>query len=174
MLAAVLVPAAARAAGGGGVFHSYHTDDWTLPSSGRSLELGGGFGYGVSGHEVHGGFGGGWTDEDRPEGTSGGMGGVIYGWRDHVGPVNFLLTSWTGIGGVQVRDASTGEEEQGYLLLSEEIDLEIGFAVLPWFMPSVYAGYQVAGNLAPGRPFSDWFHYTPVIGFRLTFGNFTR
>ncbi len=165
VLAVVLLPTAAGADGGGGVFHGYQTGADPLPHDAAGLEYTGGFGYGISGHEVSGGFGVGWSDEAQPAVTGGGYGGVIYGWRDHAGPLNMLVTSWTGIGGIR-------SEGKGYLLLSEEVDLELGLALLPWFMPSVYVGYQVAGNLAPGRPFSEWLNYSPVAGFRIAFGNF--
>jgi hypothetical protein len=82
-----------------------------------------------------------------------------------------MITSWTGIGGIKFTQAESGDS-LSYLIVTEEIDLEIGLAVLPWFMPVFYAGYQVMGNVAPGRPFSDFFSYTPVIGVRFAFGKF--
>jgi hypothetical protein len=39
-------------------------------------------------------------------------------------------------------------------------------------MPTVFAGYQVAGNLVPGRPFEPFLSYTPVMGFRPAWGKF--
>jgi hypothetical protein len=86
-----------------------------------------------------------------------------------VGPLNLMITSWTGIGGLKFSQADT-KESLSYLIVTEEIDLEIGLAVLPWFMPVFYAGYQVMGNVTPGRPFQDFFSYTPVFGIRFTFG----
>jgi hypothetical protein len=54
-------------------------------------------------------------------------------------------------------------------IVTEELDLEVGLAVLPWLMPIVYAGYQVMGNVGPGKPFQDFFSYAPVIGIRFDF-----
>jgi hypothetical protein len=54
----------------------------------------------------------------------------------------------------------------------EEITLELGIPINRWFMPSLYAGYQIAGNLAPGKPFEDFLVYTPVIGMRVAWGKF--
>ncbi len=82
-----------------------------------------------------------------------------------------MVLSWTGIGGIQFTEAASSET-MGYLIVTEEIDLEIGLPVLPWFMPVFYDGYQVMGNVGPGKPFQDFFSYTPVIGVRFVFGKF--
>jgi hypothetical protein len=169
--------ATAYAEGGGGFFHGLQTAEYPFlrgyPVRNNSFGLmyTGGYGYGVSGHRITGGFGVGLSDFEGDTGIAGGYGGVINGARGQVGPLNLMITSWTGIGGLRFTEALSGETA-GYLIATEEIDLEIGLAVLPWFMPVLYAGYQIMGNLAPGQPFGDFFSYTPVVGVRFAFGKF--
>lgn len=176
-LTAALLAAPGFADGGGGFFYGLQSPEYpflegfSIRSSSPGLMYTGGYGYGASRHEVHGGFGVGFSDSEQNPSVLGGYGGVIQGLRGRLGPVNLMLTSWTGIGGIKFTgglDAST----RSYLILSEELDLELGLAVFRWFMPSVYAGYQVMGNLTPGQPFADFFTYTPVFGLRFTFGKF--
>jgi hypothetical protein len=168
---------AAYADGGGGFFYSLQTHEYPFlqdyPVRNESLGLmhTGFYGYGVSGHEIRGGFAVGLSDFESQTGIAGGYGGVIYGARGRFGPLNLMLTSWTGFGGIRFAEALSGETAS-YVILSEELDLEIGLAVLPWLMPVFFAGYQVMGNLGPGRPFSDFFSYTPVVGIRFAFGHF--
>jgi len=177
ILIAALLPAAAFADGGGGFFYGLQTTEYPflkgyeIRNNSLGLMYTGGYGFGVSGHEITGGFGVGLSDFEKETGIAGGYGGVIHGYRGLLGPVNVMLTSWTGIGGIHVTDAATGESK-GFLLVSEELDLEIGFPILPWFMPVVYAGYQVAGNLYPEKPFQAFVSYTPVVGVRFAWGKF--
>jgi hypothetical protein len=168
---------AAYGDGGGGFFYGLQTNEYPflkgypIRSDSLGLMQTGGYGYGISGHRISGGFGLGFSDFESETGLSGGYGGVINGARAKAGPLNLMFTSWTGIGGIRFTEAATGERA-GYLIATEELDLEIGLAVLPWFMPVFYAGYQIMGNLAPGRPFGDFFSYTPVVGVRFAFGKF--
>ncbi len=177
ILIAALLPAAAFADGGGGFFYGLQTTEYPFlrcyPIRNNSLGLmyTGGYGYGISDHEITGGFGVALSDFDEQTGIAGGYGGLINGFRARLGPVNLMLTAWTGIGGLKFR-APLSLEERSYLILSEEIDLEIGFAVLPWFMPVLFAGYQVMGNLYPERPFQGFFSYAPVVGLRFAWGHF--
>lgn len=177
VLIAILAAAAASADGGGGFFYGLQTNEYPFlkgyPIRNNSLGLmyTGGYGYGVSGHEINGGFGVGLSDFESHTGIAGGYGGVIHGVRGLLGPVNIMVLSWTGIGGIKFTQAASSETV-GYLIVTEEIDLEIGLPVLPWFMPVFYAGYQVMGNVGPGKPFQDFFSYTPVIGVRFAFGQF--
>jgi hypothetical protein len=161
---------AVYADGGGGFFNGLQTPEF-LPNNSPGLMYTGGYGYEVSGHRVKGGFGVGLSDFQGETGIAGGYAGVIHGARAKVGPTNLMITSWTGIGGLKFTQAQSGDS-LSYLIVTEEIDLEIGVALLPWFMPVFYAGYQVMGNVAPGRPFSDFFSYTPVVGVRFAFGKF--
>jgi hypothetical protein len=169
--------AGAYADGGGGFFHGLQTNEYPflrgypIRSDSLGLMYTGGYGYGVSGHRITGGFGVGFSDFESDSGIAGGYGGLINGARAKTGPVNLMITSWTGIGGIRFTEAATGETA-GYLIATEELDLEVGLALLPWFMPVFYAGYQVMGNLTPGRPFGDFFSYTPVVGIRFAFGKF--
>lgn len=167
--------AAAYADGGGGFFYGLQTTEflsgYPIRNNSQGLRYTGGYGYGVSGHRIAGGFGVGVSDLQDDSGIAAGYGGVINGARAKAGPFNLMLTSWTGIGGLRFTEAATGQAS-GYLIATEELDLEIGLAVFPWFMPVFYAGYQIMGNLAPGRPFGDFFSYAPVFGLRFAFGKF--
>jgi hypothetical protein len=169
--------AAAYADGGGGFFHGLQTSEYPflrgypIRSNSLGLMYTGGYGYGVSGHQITGGFGVGFSDYGSHTDLAGGYGGVINGARAKFGPLNLMITSWTGLGGIRFTAAATGETA-GYLIATEELDLEIGLALLPWFMPVFYAGYQLMGNLTPGQPFGDFFSYTPVVGVRFAFGKF--
>jgi hypothetical protein len=177
LLMAALLPAAAFTDGGGGLLYGLQATEYPFlkgfPIRNNSLGLmyTGGFGYGISDHEVTGGFGVGISDFERQTGISGGYGGVINGFRAALGPVNFMITAWTGIGGLKFCDPQNADI-RSYLIVTEEIDLEIGLAVLPWFMPVLYAGYQVMGNLYPDPPFQGFFSYAPVVGLRLAWGRF--
>jgi hypothetical protein len=146
LIAALLPAAAAFADGGGGFFYGLQTTEYPFlkgfPIRNNSLGLmyTGGFGYGISGHDITGGFGVALSDFEQQTGITGGYGGVINGFRGALGPVNIMITSWTGIGGLRFSDPLS-EDTRSYLIVTEEIDLEIGLAVLPWFMPVLYAGY---------------------------------
>jgi hypothetical protein len=161
----------AYADGGGGFFTGLQTSEYPLPNNSLGLLYSGAYGYAVSRHEIRGGFGVAISDDAGDTGLAGGYGGFVGGARAKAGPLNLMLTSWTGIGGIKFSEASSGETA-GYLIATEEVDLEIGLAVLPWLMPVFYAGYQIMGNLGPGRPFQDFFCYTPVVGVRFAFGKF--
>jgi hypothetical protein len=132
----------------------------------------GGFGYGVSwDRTITGGFGFAIMDAAGRSEIAGGFGGFIGGFRLLDRPVNISIVSWTGLGGI-----STGilpaDGFEGFFGLLQELTLEIGIPVIRWFMPTLFAGYQIAGNLIPGVPFEAFFSYTPVIGFRLQWGSF--
>jgi hypothetical protein len=172
-----LAAAAGFADGGGGFFHGLQTaeypflKDYPIRNNSMGLMYSGGYGYGVKDHEIRGGFGVGFRDCESETGIAGGYGGVLYGLRGLLGPVNIMVVSWTGLGGIRFVEPASGETA-GYLIGTEEVDLEVGIAVLPWFMPVFYAGYQVMGNLGPGRPFQDFLSYSPVVGIRCAFGRF--
>ena len=177
LILALLPTAGVFADGGGGFFYGLQTSEYPFlkgyPIRNNSLGLmcSGGYGYGVHGHEITGGFGVGLTDFEKNTGIAGGYGGVIRGLRLLAFPFNLMLTSWTGIGGLKINKPATGEE-QGFLIVSEEVDLEVGLPVLPWFMPTLYAGYQIAGNIYPDKAFAAFFSYTQVVGVRLAWGKF--
>lgn len=174
----LLLPALSLLAdGGGGMFWGRQSagypflPDAAIQNNSMDLSYVGGYGYGVRGHEISGGFGYAINDGDSENGTAGGFGGVIGGFRFVYWPVNVSLISWTGIGGLRTAEQRAAGQD-GYFLFLEEITLEIGVPISRWFMPSVYAGYQFIGNLAPGEPFSEFFTYTPVVGFRVAWGKF--
>lgn len=161
--------------GCGGMFYGLQTTEYPFlknhPVHNNSMGLAyyGGYGYGVHGRTITGGFGFAITDTDGDTGIAGGFGGVINGVRFVDWPVTLSLISWTAVGGI-----STGNQESddGFFAIMEEITLELGIPVNRWFMPTLYAGYQIAGNLIPGTPFEDFLVYTPVVGARVAWGKF--
>jgi hypothetical protein len=163
--------------GGGGVFWGEQRagypflPDTAIENNSMGLAYVGGYGYGIHDRRITGGFGYVIHDGDPENGTAGGFGGVIGGIALVRRPVSLSLISWTGIGGLCTA-AQRAAGEDGWFLLSEAITLELGVPVTRWLMPSVYAGYQVIGNLAPGEPFSEFFTYSPVVGFRVAWGRF--
>ena len=59
----------------------------------------------------------------------------------------------------------------GYFALYEEIDLEIGFAPLPWMQIVGYVGYQVVVSVLPGFFANEAISATPPLGLRLVWGS---
>ena len=169
---------AASADGARGIYYGLQTSEYPFlkdyPIRNNSLGLAcyGGYGYGVHGNTITGGFGFAITDTDGDTGIAGGFGGVINGVRFIDRPVTVSLISWTAIGGISTGNRESGDGEEGFFAFREEITLELGIPINRWFMPSLYAGYQIAGNLAPGTPFEDFLVYTPVIGMRVAWGKF--
>jgi hypothetical protein len=166
------------AGGGGGMSFGYQTLTYPFleryPVVNNSLELiyYGGFGYGVSSNRtITGGFGFAIMDVAGESEIAGGFGGFLTGYRLLDRPVNISFMSWTGLGGISTGVLPVGEYE-GFFALLQEVTVEIGIPLVRWFMPTVFAGYQIAGNLIPGAPFITFFTYTPVIGFRLQWGSF--
>ena len=168
----------AVADGCGGMFYGLQTAEYPFladyPVRNNSLGLiyYGGYGYGVSGRSITGGFGFAVTDTGGDTGIAGGFGGVINGVRLCQRPVTISLISWTAVGGISTGNQTGEEQEEGYFAFMEEITLELGIPINRWFMPTLYAGYQVAGNLVPGKPFEDFLLYSPVIGVRVAWGEF--
>ena len=172
------VPVFAEGGGGGGMYLGYQItrypflDNYEIASNTLGLAYYGGFGYGVSEKRaIIGGFGAAIMDISGGSEIAGGFGGFISGFRIFHKPINLSIVSWTGFGGI-----STGiqriDDSRGFFALFEEIVLEVGLPILRWFMPTIYIGYQVAGNLIPGFPFNSFFSYTPVAGFRIQWGKF--
>lgn len=164
--------------GGGGMLIGYQTSTYPFlekyPVASNSLELiyYGGFGYGVSyDGTITGGFGYAIMDVAGDSKIAGGYGGFVSGFRLLEKPLNISIVSWTGLGGIYTGILPASGYE-GFFSLLEEVTLELGFPMIRWFMPTIYAGYQIAGNLIPGVPFGAFFSYTPVVGFRLQWGSF--
>ena len=163
--------------GGGGMFFGVQTTqypflkDYYIRNNSLGLSYYGGFGYGIHRHTITGGFGYAIMDTSDDTGLSGGFGGVIRGFRILKWPVNLSLISWTGFGGVYTGTYET-QEGKGFFCVSEELDLELGIPLFSWFMPIVYAGYQVSANIVPGKIFKTFISYSPVIGFRVAWGDF--
>ena len=172
------VPLLAQSGGGGGMILGYQTSSYPFleqyPVASNSLDLiyYGGFGYGVSyDGAIAGGFGMAIMDVTGGSKIAGGVGGFMAGIRLLSRPINLSLISWTGLGGL-----STGilpaDGHGGLMVFFEEVTLDIGLPIVRWFMPTIFVGYQLAGNLIPGAPFNAFLSYTPVIGMRIQWGKF--
>ena len=169
----------AFADGGGGMYFGYQTsaypflsDNYSFENNSLGLAYYGGFGYGVtSNRTIVGGFGMAIMDIDNDSGIAGGFGGVISGFRLLKEPISLSLMSMTGFGGIYTGDYAT-DSGDGFFALSEELTLELGIPIISWFMPTVYAGYQIIANVIPGRMFQTFLSYTPVFGIRLQWGDF--
>jgi len=168
----------ARSGGGGGMSIGYQTstypflDRYPVTANTKELIYYGGFGYGVSwDRSITGGFGYAIMDVAGGSKIAGGFGGVIAGFRLLDRPVNISIVSWTGLGGLSTGILPTGGYK-GFFALFEEVTVELGIPIIRWFMPTLFAGYQIAGNMIPGVPFRSFFSYTPVVGFRFQWGSF--
>ncbi len=169
-----------RGGGAGGLIIGNQTseypflEDYRIQNNNLGLTYIGGFGYGVTGGGgISGGFGIGVFDPyDSDGGISAGFGGVIGGWRILRRPIYLTLTSWTGLGGVSLENAGRVSTADSYFAIFQELTLEAGLPFVEWFTPTVYAGYQVIGNVLPGVIFRDFLSYTPVIGLRIGWGSF--
>ncbi|MEW5814072.1 MAG: hypothetical protein AB1798_01585 [Spirochaetota bacterium] len=164
--------------GGGGITFGYQISqypffkNYTILNNNMGLIYYGGFGYGIQEkHGIKGGFGYVLMDAGNGSKITGGFGGIVNGLRIIRFPLHVAIVSWTGFGGVY-----TGRYEttagKAFFCVSEELELEIGIPLLSWFMPTIYAGYQVTGNVIPGSLFQTFLSYTPVIGFRIVWGKF--
>lgn len=171
-----LIALSAAADGGGGVFWGFQIDNTkinevlNLPQPDTEFQYFGGLGYGINRNNViSGGYGYAITDHRNPEILAGGIGGVIAGFRlIDTRIVNLMLMSYTGVGGMSVG----GIFGDGYFMVSEEITLELGVEIFPWFMPTAFVGLQGAASITPGKPFEDFAYITPVAGIRVSWGSF--
>ena len=156
--------------GAGGMFYGfqYYSENWSSHELGVKYIGGYGYGAGYRGSRV-GGFGFAMIGDD--ELLTGGFGGTITGQEIGIGPMTAAVNIWLGMGGVRSK-LIENEDPRGYFALFGEINMEIGFALTPWFQVGVYGGLQGIGNVLPGEPFTDVAYYTPVIGCRLVWGSF--
>jgi len=176
----LVITVSAFAGGGGGMLWQYQSEnypfipDWHPDQNSRDLKMVGGYGYGVDRHgRIHGGYGFGIVSEDDGPGTvRGGFGGVISGFQILPRPIHLAVVSYVGVGGLSVQGSGGASDLESWFALSAELDVEVGLPLMGWFMPVVYAGYQYMGNLIPGESFEVFSSYSPVLGFRLAFGDF--
>jgi len=164
--------------GAGGFYSGYQVSSYPFvdgdgfENNNMGLFYTGGFGYGINRNNIiTGGFGYTLFESKDGENPLGGFGGVINGVRILRYPINISFMSWTGFGGIST-GLYTSDSENGSFAVSEELTLEVGFPLFRWFSPTIYAGYQVIGNLGTGKPFEDFLSYTSVIGFRFQWGKF--
>jgi len=169
----------AKGGGAGGTFFGYQMSSYPfldesveILNNSFGLSYFGGFGYGAgSDGVIHGGFGMAIKDPVYESGITGGFGGVINGVQLITTLVHLNVMSYTGFGGVYTGNNAANKDTWFFVIL-EEVDLELGIPLFSWFMPVVYIGYQIAGNILPGDMLSSFISYTPVMGVRLAWGSF--
>lgn len=177
-LLVLTAPLIAESGGGGGMLFGYQIsrypflESYDVANNTMGLAYYGGFGYGVTERRgIVGGFGVAIMDIAGTSRIAGGFGGIISGFRIFHRPINLSIVSWTGFGGISTGVYSVNGS-RGFFALLEEIVVEVGIPILQWFMPTVFIGYQIAGNLIPGIPFNSFLSYTPVLGLRIQWGKF--
>lgn len=163
--------------GGGGVYYGQQVaqypffENYDIDNNSLGLIYYGGFGYGIDKDDIiKGGFGMTIYDPSGVSGIAGGFGGVIAGVRLLKLPLNISIVSYTGFGGLYTGNHKTSPGS-GFFAVSGELDLEVGVPIFKWFMPVVYAGYQVQANVIPGKIFEGFLSYTPVVGVKMTWGS---
>ena len=165
----LIVPASmgfAYSSGGGLTYglQYYHPE---LTNQDIGLHTVGGYGYGTSrGGQRFGGFGMAIFSESNE--LVGGIGGNITGHEFISGPVSLAANLWTGVGGAKASLKDPG----GYMILFAELNLELGIALSPWMQLVAFGGMQGIANVIPGTPFDSVLYYSPVWGFRLSWGSF--
>lgn len=168
----------AFADGAGGVTHGMQYLDldqcYDLDGGWYTADVGlqtvGGFGYGVRRHgERVGGFGLAFYSDDPTIEFAGGVGGLINGQQISVGPLTAAAVLWTGVGCLTSDAPGLAGD---WVVAFGELDLEVGWAVLPWMQVTGYAGMQVMGNVTGGHPLQEFLFYTPVVGVRVAWGSF--
>ena len=169
---ALFAAAGAFADGAGGVTHGMQYLDveggwYTADVAANTV---GGFGYGVNHDGVRvGGFGLAFYSDDPCVDFSGGVGGLINGQQLSLGPLTAAAVLWTGVGCLTSDvPGLAGDWVVGFA----ELDVEVGWAVMPWMQVSCYAGMQVMGNVTGGTPFQEFLFYTPTVGVRVAWGSF--
>ena len=163
----LVMVAVAASAYGGGFFQGAYFPVQHYTNMNREAEIVGGYGYSADRDgSRHGGFGIAIHDA-RSDELIGAFGGVISGSQVRTGPLTLSLSLWSGIGYVNPAVVHS-PVRLGYFL---EADAEAGFALLPWFQLSVYAGMQAMGSFDASALISSA-RYTPVVGSRLSWGSF--
>ena len=169
-----VVPCVAFSDGGGGVFLGKQQASYpmlehlSVPNNSLGLSYYGGCGYGVSSdNTITGGFGVAVVPEDASTGIGGGFGGLVNGFRILRWPLTLQVVNYAGLGGF-----STGAEAADFFGFFEELTVEVGIPLARWFMPTLFAGYQVIGRFASGNELFDVFSYTPVVGVKISWGDF--
>ena len=175
---ALLAAVGAFADGAGGVTHGMQYLDldrcYDLDGGWYTADVGlqtvGGFGYGANRHgERVGGFGLALFSEDPTIEFAGGVGGLINGQQISVGPLTAAAVVWVGAGCLT---SDVPGLDGSWVVAFGELDLEVGWALTPWFQVSGYAGMQVMGNVTGSHPFQEFLFYTPVVGVRVAWGSF--
>ncbi len=163
----VLVASLVFADGGGGFFRGRYFYVPEYSNVETEATVSGGFGYGAQRRgSRYGGFGLSINDAETDR-MIGAFGGFISGNQIRTGPVTLSLNLWSGLGYVNP-DFVESEVGVGYFA---EANAEAGFAFVPWFQVSFYAGMQAIGSFDPAA-FLSSARYSPVMGTRFTWGGF--
>lgn len=157
--------------GAGGIFFGIN-DPYNLlkflPKNTNPLNYFGGYGYGVLGNYIIGGFGLAVLNEsiyDIDDGIAGGFGGFVSGFQlINTYIVELDVIWWFGLGGIGV------SESEGYFAVYNEFTIELGLRLSLFTELFFYIGYQYIGNLIPGPAF-DLSNYTVTLGMRIAFGS---
>ena len=164
---AFLVAVGAFAHGGGGVFSGEQLMIESYNNIGVPLVAHGGYGYGASHDGIrHGGFGM-VLASDEFDTVAGAFGGIVTGAQRSIGPFMASINLWSGVGYINPDLLDI----PGYAGFMAELTAEAGFAPLPWFQVSLYAGMQAFGGFDLSE-FLTQVRYAPVIGSRVTWGSF--
>jgi hypothetical protein len=125
------------------------------------------YGYSVArGGMRSGGFVLGVHSSDEQPVLEGGFIGGISGQELKAGPFVFAANLWTGIGGVRRSPCS----QDGTFALFGQLDLELGFSLVPGMRVVGYGGMQAVADILAWQPLSTAVYYTPVAGIRLAWG----
>ena len=175
VLILITAASAAVATGGGGINSGVRAHVPSFANHDLAATAYGGFGYGSTSRGTRiGGFGIFIADQvdDEMVGAKklvGGFGGNVTGQELVLGPFTLAITAWTGLGGIAAEGLPGSG---GYFALYEELDVEGGFAPLPWMQIVGYAGFQVVVSVIPGFFANEAISYTPTLGLRLVWGSF--
>lgn len=140
-----------------------------IPNNSTNFSYFGGYGYGIWLNTIIGGFGFAIISDtifNSLYGLAGGYGGLVTGYQivdTYNVDVEFLL--WLGLGGFSV------DSFDGYFGGYLEVTLDTCIRLTIWMELVLYVGYQIIGNIIPGRPFDTYTSYTLTCGIRLSFGS---
>lgn len=140
-----------------------------IPTNSTNFSYFGGYGYSVIANTIIGGFGFAIISNTifySLYGLAGGYGGLVTGYQivdTYNVDVDFLL--WLGLGGFSV------DSFDGYFGGYLEVTLDTCIRLTRWMELVLYLGYQLMGNIIPGRPFDTYTSYTLTCGIRLSFGS---
>jgi hypothetical protein len=185
---------ASFAEGAGGLLFGMVQPGWNpgfmpaVPATQPEFEYMGGYGYGVTRDDlIIGGFGLAMLDyaifdsasyQAADRHIAGGAGGVILGSRIiGTGFLHLDVAARLGLGGVAEATKSLDNglssfTRKGYAIIYAEPYVELGVGLSRWMHLAATLSYPFIGNFIPGKPFTSFLYYSPVLGVTMTFGDF--